>query len=592
MKMKCLGVHLPLSALALVACHGDSSLGNGPKVASNSGGAAGAGGSGQADGSTPDTDGNNDASSGSGGSSAGAAGGNIDSGAADAGHDAEAGPKIDPRFRLIEPLAPPTEWVTGTMGNRVHHTLLPTDVAVGITDDVLWASDDLSVIVGTSTRNIRHPPGDSVGSFGQTYVWTEASGTRGIDSAPALGGDYPVGMSSDASVIYGVRVAEDGQGSVFRWSSNSNAVLGLPVGSSALNLSFTPPHPTFWGPANVAQNGSVLVAADADGVMRWTEASGWVRLTDSSWGLVAMSQTGNEVLLEGGASKFRWWSPATGILDISPPLGFASNECTARLMTPDGSTVVGQCLHRAPPYPSTLFRWTPANGSTSLGPAPPNSDFLTATLMSSDGSVVTGIIDTTDAFGARPQVYRYTQTGGVSIIYDPKFPTQFTPDVTGMSRDGRVIYGTVPLQDGSGSRPFVWREGSGLASNVVNTPTIASRDGTVLAGLQVPDSQNEIAPFIMDAKGERDIAKELTAAGVDLGGFRLYSVVLVESGTDIRIVGTGVYPGTDFPPANLPGESRAWVARLPIRQLQRCNRRRSPTAERVKSVPPKCAIAK
>jgi hypothetical protein len=567
MKMKRFEVHHLICALVVLVGCGESSLGSGPAAGTggnaNLGGAAGVG---EAGGATTVMGGNSGASSASGGSSADAAAGHLDSGSPTS-QDAEAGPKIDPRFRIIEPLAPPAEWVTGRVGNRVHHTLLPTDVAVGLTSSVLWASDDLSVIVGTSVRNIRHPPGDSVGSYGRTYVWTEALGTRGIDAVPTSAGDTPVGTSSDASVIYGISEGDDGQPSLFRWTASGTTLLEVLAGLSVPNLSLEPGSPTVWG--HVAQNGSALLSSDDGGVIRWTQATGWSRLSSPS-GFTAMSQTGNEVLFvsEGSPQGFHWWSPATGVLDIDPLPGFTLNNCEARLLTSDGSTVVGLCRQSTPPYASSMLRWTRTSGTTSLAPAPANSAFDDLSFMSPDGAVITGIMSTNDAFGGRTQIFRYTQASGFQIIFDGKVPNQNLPAIYGMTPDGRVIFGMFFPPDIFGDgQPYVWREGSGLVQNLVHAPTLASRDGSVLAGTQVVDQKSEVGyrPFIIDGKGERDIAQELTAAGVDLGGFHLSSVVLIESGTDIRIVGKGIYPGTSFPPGNLPGEERAWVARLPIR---------------------------
>jgi hypothetical protein len=65
------------------------------------------------------------------------------------------------------------------------------------------------------------------------------------------------------------------------------------------------------------------------------------------------------------------------------------------------------------------------------------------------------------------------------------------------------------------------------------------------------------AGVLWDCQGVRDLAAELTAAGVDLQGTWLYNPVRVWSGTSIMIVGYGL--------ANGVSDTRAWIAWLPNR---------------------------
>jgi hypothetical protein len=97
--------------------------------------------------------------------------------------------------------------------------------------------------------------------------------------------------------------------------------------------------------------------------------------------------------------------------------------------------------------------------------------------------------------------------------------------------------------------------------DTISTIYDAAPDGSVQVGTVRTRRGNPTylpdAGVLWDCQGVRDLAAELTAAGVDLQGTWLYNPVRVWSGTSIMIVGYGL--------ANGVSDTRAWIAWLPNR---------------------------
>jgi len=142
-----------------------------------------------------------------------------------------------------------------------------------------------------------------------------------------------------------------------------------------------------------------------------------------------------------------------------------------------------------------------------------------------------------------------------------------------LSGDGQSFHGSARRADFHPGvdeeipeRAFRWSVTEGfvllapLAGHEVSAVTAASRDGSVLVGASRSPvgSPNGSLPRVVlwDCRGTRDIAGELTAAGVDLHGMELgwgESVNYVWSGASIMMV----YNGTTYHPP--------WIVWLPRR---------------------------
>jgi hypothetical protein len=243
--------------------------------------------------------------------------------------------------------------------------------------------------------------------------------------------------------------------------------------------------------------------------------------------------------------------------------------CGVSALSRDGTAAFGSCSDptAAVPGPSKAFRWTAASGMVPLGE---NAYYHDTT---PDGRVAMGRDDTANV------LHRWTAETG-DVVLDPSGsaldPARYAISMTmgSLSDDGGSAYGEagrIDFQPGPDEQTpqdaFVWSTSRGfvlldtLPGYDVSTIDGAAPDGSVQVGTVATRIGNP-APLptvgvLWDCQGVRDIAGELTAAGVDLQGIWLYDPVRVWSGASIMIVGYGL--------ANGFSDTRAWIAWLPNR---------------------------
>jgi hypothetical protein len=312
--------------------------------------------------------------------------------------------------------------------------------------------------------------------------------------------------------------------------------------------------------------GSIAPPAEDEEVwrsFRWQRDRGFEYLSNlNGWpaGAEVAALSGDGTVIAGAHADdrpFIWREPNRVVALGDAPPGFSA--CFVRRLSNDGSSAVGLCNDSA--GLNTAFRWTAETGLSSIGVPGYMVD------ITRDARVVVG----TDT--DRQALYRWTaETGTVKLEPPPDWigTGRYWLEIYegSLSEDGAAIRGRIStLQAGSNettARPFLWRQSDGfvgldpLPGHALSYGFVQARDGSVVAGASSlgRDRDPPDEPVLWDCKGVRDIARELTEAGVDLQGASLSGASYVWVGASIMLAGG----------ASLPGDDRAaWIAWLPNR---------------------------
>lgn len=486
-----------------------------------------------------------------------AAGGTLGgrSGAAGAGGER---PRTAPRFVVLEPPAD-------------YQRITETD-----------ASADAAVIAGTVTRTYLDEDQNPVDER-SPFVWTEATGVVRLAPVRALPGRAPhtaesLVLSSDGRTLTGTysQRAEDYAGTVYggflRWTAGGGLV-SIDVGANfrdGILRKVSADGSTFVG--EVSEQPAVPDTVQVHQHFRWTESGGFTLLGGSpGWPEVANVQAisaDGKVLLVNEIDDETWrallWTESNGITPLGTLPGYES--CESKLMTPDGAFVVGRCWSGTQPR---LFRWTRAAGMVPLT-ATAHELYDLPSFLSPDASAAFGPMRLPGGYQTGVPLYRWTLASGFSRVPAPATVSPVAvlqPD--GMSSDSSVLYGAFHPNDGetistigdAGTRPFRWSEESGivplpvLPGQDVGRVRAASADGDVLVGYTHKKLGNERYAAFWDTRGVHSLAAELTAAGIDLEGYRpTVAWRVVATADSMRVVGSGVTSS---------GEDGPFVAWLP-----------------------------
>jgi probable HAF family extracellular repeat protein len=224
----------------------------------------------------------------------------------------------------------------------------------------------------------------------------------------------------------------------------------------------------------------------------------------------------------GGRRAFRW-TEATGMVDISPPDAI---EAYASLVSDDGSAVTGW-FSTMDSARLQIFRWTSAGGAVDLGEIPGGIEGAPAYL-SPDGSVVAGngipscandgSCESTSVF------FHWSEEGGMENIgtlpgytfCNLTFPTEvsYGPMMTGYcGGDDRY-------------EPFIWSEADGLRglgalpTGIASGPSAVSEDGRVAMFQGRTAAGVEVAWRWTADSGVSEIAPSADYYSVEVRGFR------------------------------------------------------------------------
>ncbi len=176
------------------------------------------------------------------------------------------------------------------------------------------------------------------------------------------------------------------------------------------------------------------------------------------------------------------WSRADGMQDLGLYDGLRPYDATAALaMSRDGSTIVGKGYGSSQGAPPTqAFLWTQSGGYQTLG-FMAGGTMSTATGVDGDGSVLTGIGDST--FGAT-RSFRWTSADGMQDIGNMAGGS--AASATGISADGTAIVGNGNSSNGA-NRAFRWTSSGMLDIGALSGATQAfaygvNQDGSIIVG--------------------------------------------------------------------------------------------------------------
>jgi probable HAF family extracellular repeat protein len=275
------------------------------------------------------------------------------------------------------------------------------------------------------------------GGDNQAFRWTAGGGMVQLGVLPGATDSYAYDASEGGAVITGVSSPPTGS-RAFRWTAASGMVsLGTLFGD------------TISSGHGISADGSVIVGTSGHGGIthgfRWTANDGMTNLNFNDNTTVAFGVSTDGSFITGGFDNngsgieqaFRW-TATTGLVGLGQLPG--GTDSFGKLVSADGSVIVG--IGNSPAFPAgqEAFRWTAAGGMVGLG-ALSGGSYSEANGMSDDGSVVVG-----EGGGA----WRWTPTGGMRdlrtvLVNDYGLGTALAgwtlTSAFGCSADGRVIIG-------------------------------------------------------------------------------------------------------------------------------------------------------
>jgi hypothetical protein len=421
-------------------------------------------------------------------------------------------------------------------------------------------SENGLLVVGTTSVVPAPLPGLPRGADDQVYpaearyfYWTPASGTQPWE------GETPSCLSGDGSAIFST--AGDSRYNeplaFTRWTPEGGfQVLGPSdsyesAGLTACSYDGQRAGGSFWKRTPAQSTSDIRPVLWADG--RWDNQVNAVlptsQVPDGAWGWV--SSVGSVSIVTGyGTPNHVYWADGDAALELLVQPG----SCMAQPGSRDGKVVFSFCEVEGG---YEVYRWT-ADTREFARMGELGSDY--ASEKSADGSALAA-------------------SSGNQLAYLKDGTTIFATaddhlEVLGVSDNGSHVY----VQQGS--QALRWSEAAGfvaleplsdLPCTLLTYPGIEgswSSEGLAvgLSSAASDDPSDLIASecawarsraVLWDSGGARDIAAELTAAGIDLQGVELHRADRVWSASGVRIMGTG----------NLAnGALRTWIAELPARE--------------------------
>lgn len=289
---------------------------------------------------------------------------------------------------------------------------------------------------------------------------------------------------------------------------------------------------------DMSADGSVVIGTNGSAGFRWTHQTGATRLGGfpQNFNALSISDDGLRIFGEyysGGNRYVYVWTALNGIefsAQVSTVTRYSSWQESFNPVAMSGD---GLFILTYEGIWGGSYRWEIASGKKDRINDPSDLQaVIDPAGISADGSVIVG----NGIFGD----YRWTKATGAARI-------DYGGSVTGLSPDGRVIIG-------GGNRAFLWTTSSGLVQLDLpsgassSLATAASADGSVIVG-----KTNQPKAFRWDKdNGVVFIADQLTAAGIDLGGFAFQTPIALSADGTV-IAGNGV---------DREGIAHAWIAKI------------------------------
>lgn len=366
------------------------------------------------------------------------------------------------------------------------------------------------------------------GLLGTTALVAFGLATSGV--ARAADPQFDFGLASLRGTVEGdegleVLMSADGSTLSFKDSSLLGPLIVRP--ESSYSYRFTESSTTFV--SGLSADGS------AAAVTRWISgnslAQRWENGVVTDLGTLGGGSTASAISADGstviGVSTngsgerhaFRWAGGTMADLGTLP----GATESSATAVSADGAVVVGSSTSYAPDFSERAFRWS-GGTMTDLGTL--GGAITYAVGVSADGSVVAG----DSQLASTGEFHAFRWSGGVMTdlgTFSGR-ADQYS-NALAISADGTAVIGTSQTVDGSTYHAFQWSGGvmtdlgslAGAAGN--SRPTATSSDGSVVVGASENSSGGQSAFRWDQQTGMRSMTDLLTASGVDMTGWSLYS---------------------------------------------------------------------
>ena len=301
----------------------------------------------------------------------------------------------------------------------------------------------------------------------------------------------------------------------------------LLCGSIALAQQFKPIPPlegdqrtVIW---SVSGDGSVVVGTSGEypdeRAFYWTALEGSVPLEplrDSS-SARGVSADGSTIVGNCGSIGVRWVNGEIEILEATEefPYIFPFD------VSADGNVIAGRALPEQGPF-GIAMRWTPEDGIVDLGSLNPDDFPVIAYTISDDGQVLAGI--------SAEEAFRWTETLGIEGLgFLPGF--EDFSIATCINADGSVIGGQADIGFEPGYASTYWTEATGWveilpiipSASVANTVNGISGDASIMVGINTGFDPPAREVFIWDeVNGPRELQQTLEQDyGIDFQGWQL-----------------------------------------------------------------------
>jgi hypothetical protein len=355
----------------------------------------------------------------------------------------------------------------------------------------------------------------------QLFRWNSQAGITPIGEFQDL---FVVKVSADGNVLVGSRSAGGPPASGFRWSPSS--------GLAAIDFV----------PFELNHDGSVIVGARDEGLVRWTVGTG-AQVIEPGAGLSRLGSLAITAELDVVAGSdlmgrgFRWTeatgSTELGVFEQAAPIFLQHISASGEVLA-GGAGDPGRDGH--------AFRWTAAGGFQDLGvfSGAPEGATRWPDFVSADGGVIVGRVHQLGVSYTHP--FRWTEAEGMQDLV----PGRASATAAYMSRSGDVVLGYF---DGDNGHGFRWTEDTGL-EEIEDAPWASvGADGDLLVGT------NAQGPFVRTFGALAGTQPEL---------LRLARPGLVPDGwSDARLEGVSNDAGLLFGDALNPGgERESWLLQL------------------------------
>lgn len=249
-------------------------------------------------------------------------------------------------------------------------------------------------------------------------------------------------------------------------------------------------------------------------------------------GAGALSASGEVVVAQKNVDDARYlarWSG--GEVELLQDMGAGFGRA---YITPDATAVVGTAEWNS----DSTYRWTQSGGFTSPLPGLLDGKNLSATSISSDGSVIAGI--------SLPHgiSFRWTEALGLQELTFASWRSG-----TLLSLDGSVLAGSRGDEDPDTTQAFRWTQAGGvqdLTPGIATSLIDMSDDGSVIIATSPydPDVDEPLQTYVWDeANGTRELSEVLDAQGVDRSGWS-FGMARVISGDGKVLLGLGTCGGS------------------------------------------------